>query len=73
MLFLITKGTKFSLSCSFSDLSDEELETLITKAKIDAERRMRLTSVELCKAKLEEFEAKQKEEAEFNEKQKEEV
>ena len=73
MLFLISKGTKFSLSCSFKDLSDEELDALISSAKMDAERRMRMTSVELCKAKLEEFEAKRKEETEVKEKQKEEV
>lgn len=71
--FLICKGTKFSLSCSFSDLSDEELETLITKAKMDAERRMHLSNIELCKTKLQELEAKKKEEIEIAEKQKEEV
>ena len=75
VIFLISKGTRFSLSCSFNDLSDEELEMLITKAKMDAERRVRLTGVELCKAKLEEIEAasKKEEETELKEKQKEEV
>ena len=55
--------------------TDEELEMLITKAKMDAERRVRLTGVELCKAKLEEIEAasKKEEETELKEKQKEEV
>ena len=70
---MICKGTKFSLSCSFSDLSDEELDSLISKAKMDAERRMRMTSIELCKAKLEELEASKKEDVELKEKQKEEV
>ena len=63
--FLICKGSKFSLSCSFNDLSDEELDALITKAKMDAERRMKMTSIELCKAKLEELETSKKEETEL--------
>ena len=73
VLFLICKGTKFSLACSFSDLSDEELATLISKAKMDAERRVRMTSVELCKTKLDELESAKKEELEIDEKQKEEI
>lgn len=71
--FLICKGSKFSLSCSFNDLSDEELDALIAKAKMDAERRMKMTSIELCKAKLEELETIKKEETELKEQQKEEV
>lgn len=73
VLFLICKGTRFSLACSFSDLSDEELDSFIAKAKLDAERRMRMSSVELCKAKLDELESAQKENTELNENKKEEI
>lgn len=64
---------KFSISCgSFNDLSDEELEQIFIKAKADADRRIRMSGVELCQSKLEEIENFKKEEV-VEEKQKEEV
>lgn len=64
---------KFSISCgSFNDLSDEELEQIFIKAKADADRRIRMSGVELCQSKLEEIEKFKKEEV-VEEKQKEEV
>ena len=70
--YMIYNKPKFSISCgSFSDLSDEELEQIFVKAKADAEKRMRMSGVELCQSKLEEMEKLKIEKVE--EKEKEEV
>jgi len=73
MCYLLHNRPQFSISCgSFSDLSDEELEQIFIKAKADADRRMRMSGIELCQSKLEEFEKSKIEQVEEN-KEKEEV
>ncbi len=70
--YMIYNKPRFSISCgSFGDLSDEELEQIFLKAKADADRRMRMSGVELCQSKLEEMEKLNTERVE--EKEKEEV
>ena len=70
--YMIYNKPRFSISCgSFGDLSDEELEQIFIKAKADADRRMRMSGVELCQSKLDEIEKLKSEKVE--EKEKEEV
>ncbi len=69
VIYLLHNRPKFSISCgSFSELSDEELEQIITKAKLDAEKRMKMSGFELFQSKLEELEKAQKEEQEEKDK-----
>lgn len=66
--YFIANKPKFSISCgSFSDLSDEELEQIFAKAKADTEKRIKMSGIELCQAKLEEIENLKKEQTEEKE------
>ncbi len=63
VIYMLRNRPKFSISCgSFSELSDEELEHIIAKAKLDAEKRMTMSSFDIFQSKLEELEKTQKEE-----------
>ncbi len=69
VIYLLRNRPKFSISCgSFSELSDDELEQIITKAKLDAEKRMKMSGFELFQSKLEEIEKAQKQEQEEKDK-----
>ena len=74
MIYFLRNKPKFSISCgSFSELSDDELEKIIMNAKLDAEKRMSMSSFDICKAKLDEIEKKRKEEQQQENKEKKEV
>ncbi len=69
VIYLLHNRPKFSISCgAFKDLSDEELDRIITKAKLDAEKRMTMSGFDFFQSKLEEMEKSQKEELEEKDK-----
>lgn len=72
MIYFLRNKPKFSISCgSFSELSDDELEKIIMNAKLDAEKRMSMSSFDICKAKLDEIEQQRKEEMQEDKEKKE--
>ena len=74
VVYFIHNRPRFSVSCgSFSELSDDELERIITKAKLNAEKRMTMSSFDIFQNKLEEIEKTQKEAKEENSDDKKEV
>ncbi len=65
IIYFIHNRPRFSISCgSFSEMSDEELENIIMKAKLDAEKRMKMANFDIFQSKLEEIEKNNTEEQE---------